>query len=110
MILYRPVNQAELNLVIQSGWQAFPPRLESQPIFYPVLNETYAEQITIEWNVPSYGVGHVLKFEVEDAFLKKYDVQRVGADHHLEYWIPADELDLFNDNIVGQIELISTYK
>jgi hypothetical protein len=29
VILYRPVGQAELELVRQSGWQAFPPRLDS---------------------------------------------------------------------------------
>jgi hypothetical protein len=26
-----------------------------------------------------------------------------------EYWIPAEELDAFNQHIVGQIEVISEY-
>ena len=43
--LWRPVGQSELDLIRDSGWQAFPPRLEGQPIFYPVLNEGYAIQI-----------------------------------------------------------------
>ena len=110
MILYRPVNQAELDLIIKDSWSKFPPRLEGQPIFYPVLNEAYAEQITREWNVPSYGVGHVLKFVVKDEFIKKYEVQKVGLDHHLELWIPSEELEEMNNNIVGKIELISTFK
>lgn len=110
MILYRPVNQAELDLIINLNWKGFPPRLPGQPIFYPVLNEAYAEQITREWNVPSYGVGYVLKFEVEDSFLKKYKVEKVGLDHHLEFWIPAEELEEMNKNIKGKIELISTFK
>ena len=38
-MLYRPVGQAELDLIKASGWSAFPPRLPEQPIFYPVLNE-----------------------------------------------------------------------
>ena len=71
MLLYRPVNQAELDLIIDSQWLRFPPRLAGQPIFYPVLNEAYAEQITREWNVPTYGIGHVLRFEVEDEYLAK---------------------------------------
>ena len=50
--LYRPVNQAELDLIEASGWRAFPPRLPEQPIFYPVLNEEYAIQISRDWNVP----------------------------------------------------------
>ncbi|HEV2482639.1 MAG TPA: hypothetical protein VGS79_23400 [Puia sp.] len=38
--LYRPVGLKELELIRLSGWREFPPRLEWQPIFYPVLNET----------------------------------------------------------------------
>ena len=109
MKLYRPVNQAELDLIIQLNWQAFPPRLVGQPIFYPVLNESYAEQITREWNVPSYGIGHVLEFEVSDEFLKDYEVQKVGLDHHLEFWILAEDLEKMNSSIIGNIKLINTF-
>lgn len=110
MILYRPVNQAELDLIANSGWKKFPPRLEGQPIFYPVLNEEYAIQITRDWNVPSFGVGHVVKFVVDDDFISKYDVQKVGLNHHLELWIPAEELKDMNEKIVGKIELLSTFR
>jgi hypothetical protein len=37
--LYRPVGPKELELIKQSSWRAFPPRLPEQPIFYPVMNE-----------------------------------------------------------------------
>jgi hypothetical protein len=40
--LYRPVGRHELDLIEESGFGAFPPRLPEQPIFYPVLNEEYA--------------------------------------------------------------------
>lgn len=109
MILYRPVNQAELDLIKQSNWLKFPPRLVGQPIFYPVLNIEYAEQITKEWNVPAYGMGYVVRFEVKDMFLQDYEVQKVGLDHHLEYWIPAEQLENLNEAIIGKIELISTF-
>ena len=48
--LFRPVGQKELDLVRESGWQKFPPRLSWQPIFYPVLSEQYAVQIARDWN------------------------------------------------------------
>lgn len=48
--LYRPVGVKEMELIIGRDWRAFPPRLEWQPIFYPVLNQQYAEQIAGEWN------------------------------------------------------------
>jgi hypothetical protein len=43
--LYRPTGMRELELVRESGYRAWPPRLPEQPIFYPVLNEEYATQI-----------------------------------------------------------------
>ena len=48
--LYRPIGQAELDLVAASGYMTFPPRLLGQPIFYPVLNEAYVVQIARDWN------------------------------------------------------------
>jgi len=46
--LYRPVGIKELELIERLDWKAFPPRLDWQPIFYPVLNQPYAEQIARE--------------------------------------------------------------
>lgn len=43
--LYRPVGLREMELIAESNYRKFPPRLEWQPIFYPVLNQQYAEQI-----------------------------------------------------------------
>ena len=37
--LFRPVGPAELRLIAQADFRAFPPRLPEQPIFYPVLTE-----------------------------------------------------------------------
>lgn len=39
MSLFRPVGQAEYDLIAQSNFTAFPPRLPEQPIFHPVLSE-----------------------------------------------------------------------
>lgn len=107
--LYRPTGQAELDLIRQSGWKAFLPRLPEQPIFYPVLNEEYATQIARDWNTKDGGVGYVVRFEVRKTFLARYQVQTAGARIHQEYWIPAEELAEFNDHIVGRIDLLSVF-
>jgi hypothetical protein len=104
--LYRPTGERELELIRQSGWTRFPPRLPEQPIFYPVLNEEYATMIARGWNTKDGGVGYVLRFRVRTAFLAGYDIQTVGGAVCQEYWIPAEELDRFNDAIVGPIEVI----
>ena len=112
-VLYRPVGQKELDLIRESGYRAFPPRLFFQPIFYPVLNEEYATRIARDWNTkdPVSGyVGYVLQFRVRTDFLSRYEVHVVGASHHQEYWIPAAELPEFNWNIVGLIEVIAEYR
>lgn len=108
--LYRPVSKAELDLVEALQFRAFLPRLPGQPIFYPVLNETYAVQIARDWNArETDGSGYVTRFDVDAAFLARYDVQQVGGREHLEYWIPAEDLDSFNAHIVGPIEVVHSF-
>ncbi|HEX8220596.1 MAG TPA: hypothetical protein VF914_15495 [Chloroflexia bacterium] len=107
--LYRPVGPKELELIRQSGYTAFPPRLPEQPIFYPVLNEEYATRIARDWNVKASGAGYVTRFDVRATYLSRYEVQQVGSSIHREYWIPAEELDEFNRNIVGLIEVIAEF-
>jgi hypothetical protein len=87
----------------------WPPRLPGQPIFYPVLDEEYARTIARDWNVRDSGVGYVTRFSARREFLDRYDVQQVGGRTILEYWIPAEDLEEFNDNIVGTIEVIAEY-
>ena len=108
-ILYRPVGPKELALIEAADWRAFPPRLPEQPIFYPVLNEAYATQIARDWNVKHSGAGYVTRFAVRSEHVDKYEVQQAGGSTHLELWVPADELEAFNRNIVGRIEVIASF-
>ena len=107
--LYRPTGPKELELVRQSGNRRWPPRLPDQPIFYPVTNEGYAIQIARDWNVKASGAGYVTRFRVRTAFMRRYRVEQVGGSQHTEWWVPAEELEQFNDNIVGEIEVIHTF-
>ena len=107
--LYRPVGPKELKLIEESDWKRFPPRQLQQPIFYPVMNEEYAIQIARDWNVPASGSGFVTKFSLPAAYLAKYQVQNVGGPIHNELWVPAEELEEFNDNIIGLIEVTQSF-
>jgi hypothetical protein len=108
--LYRPTGPEELELVRQSGFRRWPPRLPGQPIFYPVTNEQYAIDIASQWNVKDSGVGYVTRFQVLESFMNAYLIQKVGGAHHTEWWVPASELEALNDNIVGLIEVIGEYR
>ena len=109
-ILWRPVGPKELELIEQSGMRAFPPRLPEQPIFYPVLSEDYAVKIARDWNVPASGSGFVTRFAVQAAYLTRFAVQEAGGRAHLEYWIPAEDMDAFNAAIVGKIEVVREFR
>jgi hypothetical protein len=99
-----------LELIKQSGWKAFPPRFDHQPIFYPVLNQEYASRIAREWNVPASGSGYVTRFEVDQDYIDKFEAQNVGGRGLDELWVPSEELEEFNRHIVGEIEVIETHQ
>ncbi len=109
MILYRPVGEKEKELIEESDFTAFPPRFEWQPIFYPVLNQRYAEEIAGKWNTKDENSGYkgyITQFEIDDTYISNYNVQTVGASYHQEFWIPSEELEVFNKNIIGKIKFI----
>jgi hypothetical protein len=110
IIMYRPTGPKELKLVEESGFKKWPPRLPEQPIFYPVTNKKYAKEIATKWNINDSGVGYVTRFAVKRAFVERYQIEQVGASYHTEWWIPAEELEELNNNIVGVIELIGEYR
>lgn len=110
VVLFRPTGPEELELVRASGFKRWPPRLPEQPIFYPVTNEEYAIQIARRWNVKDSGVGYVTRFRVRKDFMDRYPLEKVGGREHTEWWIPAEELETLNDNIVGLIEVIGEYR
>jgi hypothetical protein len=109
--LYRPVGTEELKLIEALSWKGFPPRLPEQPIFYPVTNQAYAAQIARDWNAVHNDDkrGYVTRFAVSADFLTAYDKKVVGGREHEEYWIPAEELSLFNAAIEGQIEVVEEF-
>jgi hypothetical protein len=80
-----------------------------QPIFYPILEESYATQIARDWNTRDGGIGYVLRFQVETEYLAQFSVQTAGTRVHREYCIPAEELAEFNLHILGLIEVIAEF-
>ena len=108
--LWRPTGPEEMELVRAGGSRRWPPRLAEQPIFYPVLNEQYATKIARDWNVPASGVGYVTRFDVEVEYLSQFPVRQAGGRDILEYWIPAERLEEFNDHIVGNIVEVAKFE
>lgn len=110
--LYRPVGQLELDLIKKSNYNYFPPRLSWQPIFYPVLDYDYACTIARDWNAKDESngnVGYVTQFEIPLDYFNKFKIENVGASNHNELWVPAEELENFNYQIVNKIKIIKVF-
>ena len=111
-VLFRPIGLRELALIWDLEWRGFPPRLSHQPIFYPVANVQYATEIASQWNVKDEAsdfCGYVTRFSVADDQLQNYERKVVGASHHVEYWVPAQQLNNFNDHITSSIDVVDAY-
>jgi hypothetical protein len=110
--LYRPVGLREMERILEVDARRFPPRHKEQPIFYPVLVQEYAEQIARQWNTKdrrSGFAGFVTRFELDAAYAAHFEEHVVGASIHRELWVPAEELDEFNDHIAQPIAMIAAY-
>lgn len=53
--------------------------------------------------------GLVTRFAVRKSFLDRYERKIVGGRGHEEYWIPAEDLQEFNANIVGRIAVVRRF-
>jgi hypothetical protein len=96
--LYRPVGLSEAQLILEAGSKAFPPRRTEQPIFYPVLNFQYAEQIARDWNTrsPESGfAGFVTQFRIDEQFGEGYK----GTKHRI--------LDIYAEEMFAMLYVTS---
>lgn len=93
--------------------RTFPPRLPEQPIFYPVLTFEYAEKIARDWNSVRENhnfVGLVVRFGIDDAYPTRFQAQNVGEHNCQELWVPAEQLDEFNQYVIGAIDVVAEYR
>ena len=51
-----------------------------------------------------------MRFKVRAEFLRNYQIHIVGGSEHQEYWIPSEDLQKLNENIVGAIEILSEFR
>jgi hypothetical protein len=51
----------------------------------------------------------VTKFNVANSYLANFEPHEVGSAAHVEYWIPAEQLPIFNASIQGMISVESAY-
>lgn len=108
MELYRPMNAKEYHELEARRFQGFPPRKEEQPLFTVLLSEEDAYQIAKHMRI-SKGIDnrvYVVGFLVEDAYIRQFPVHR-GRQ---ALWIPADEVNILNQHLIGDIRVLASYE
>jgi len=103
--LYRPVGLHELALIRDSGMRSFLRDCHSSRS--SILWRTWIMQPRArDWNTKDNSfAGYVTKFAVADSFLANFEPRTVGSATHVEYWIPAEQLAMFNASIQGTISV-----
>ena len=112
MELYRPLNADEYHEVEARSFRGFPPRAEEQPLFTALLSEEGASQIARHMRIAKDcdNIVYVVKFLVEDAYIRQFPVQHANERNRRALWIPADEVDILNQHLIGKIRLIASYQ
>ncbi len=112
MELYRPMTANEYRELEARSFRGFPPRQEEQPIFTALLSEEGASQIARHMRI-SKGIEnkvYVVGFLVEDAYIRQFPVQHARERSRNALWIPADELDILNQHLIGNIRVLASYE
>ena len=109
MELYRPLSAEEYRAVEEKG---FPPRSEEQPLFTALLSEEGATQIARHMRIAKTAENliYVVSFLVDDAYIRQFPVQHANERNRRALWIPADEVDILNQHLIGKIRLIASYQ
>lgn len=100
--LYRTVNGDDLSALRARQWKGFPPCAEAA--FYPALNARFARDLmsSQEGEVTL----HLTRFRINAGYVRSFEVQTLSGEVYEELWVPAEELEAFNRNIVGRIAVV----
>jgi hypothetical protein len=74
--------------------------------FYPALTKQFALETTRLWKLPDWGTGYLTRFKISAQYVRDFEVQSLSGEVYEELWVPAEELSIFNQNIVGRIEVV----
>lgn len=107
--LYKSLSPVELAGVINNGWQSFAPLPIEQTIFAPKINLEHAQMLARQLEACLHTVGYVVCFTIEADFLQRFQCQTIAYEEQREYRIPAEELALFNQHLIGRIQPLTAF-
>ena len=112
MELYRPLDAEEYQALKERSFHGFPPRTGEQPIFTALLSEEGATQIARHMRISKQTdhTVYVVCFLVDDAYIRQFPVQHAHERDRRALWIPAEELDILNQHLIGDVRVLASYQ
>lgn len=112
MVLYRPICEAEFSEVKAREFRSFPPRPAEQPLFTALLSEEGASRIASRMRVEDHRENkvYVVSFLVDDAYIRQFPVQDTDQHDSRALWIPAEEMEILNQHLIGDIRVLAQYQ
>lgn len=112
MELYRPMNAEEYQELEARSFRGFPPRDSCQPLFTALLSAEGASQIARHLRIAKANDNraYVVSFLVDDAYIRQFPVQHAHEHTRRALWIPAEEVDILNQHLIGDIRVLASYQ
>lgn len=113
MELYRPISAEEYAAIEKLEFKGFPRRSAGQPLFSALLSQEGAVQIARRMRVDKPNgsdMAYVVGFLVEDAYIRQFPVQHANEPERRALWIPAEEIDILNQHLIGKIRLLDSFE
>jgi hypothetical protein len=112
MELYRPLCAEEYHEVESRSFQGFPPRTADQPLFTALLSQEGASQIAKHMRIAKQTepTVYVVSFLVDDAYIRQFPIQHNEDRDRRALWIPAEEIDILNQHLIGGIRVLASYE
>ena len=111
MELYRPLSAEEYKLVAENNFSGFPRCSDGQPLFTLLLSQQGAAQIARRMRIAKQAepTVYVVSVTAEDSYIRQFPVQHKEDPDRRALWIPADEVDILNQHLVGKIRVIESF-
>ena len=111
MELYRPLSAEDYRQIETLEFSGFPPRSDGQPLFTALLSREGAAGIARRMKIEKQAehTVYVVGFLVEDAYIRQFPVQNSDQPERSALWIPAEEIDILNQHLVGKIRMLDRF-
>ena len=107
--LYQALSPLQLAALIRADWRHIEPGRGGERFTCLKLNQCYAEMIARQWQLPSHGAGYVARIQLPYSALKRFELDTVAYEEHMEYRVPVGELQALSRRLLQPLELVSAF-